>query len=230
MTAKLRRKAMNLLRIRTRPMLPAAFAAVVWFANLGAHDARGQQSPSAKLAILNPAPLIELVIAGPDTVPLPRRDWRPRFTAVLINRSKDLVVFVPPRNDWYGERRLEWEAVDSKGRWLDRQPNYAIECDVHGTMRAVPDLPAPLLATQAPRKIRDADLVVLRPGERYELTNLADPWFSLNFRRHGAYTLSLHFAFASGHFELPKGSRYAAALKSSSLIEADSNELKLTIN
>jgi hypothetical protein len=223
---------MNPLRFRMRGILLGGFTAGLM--TLGAAvprttNAVGQQSLSAKQDIPGQAP-IELIIAGPDTVPLTRKDWRPRFTAVLINRSNDLVVFVPPRNDWYGERRLEWQAVDSKGRWLDRQPNYAIECDVHGVMRMVPDLPAPLLAIQAPKQIRDADLVVLQPGERYELKNLADPWFSLNFRRHGIYTLSLHFAFASGHYELPKNSQYASALKNSSLIEANSNELRLTIN
>jgi hypothetical protein len=223
---------MNPLRFRMRGILLGGFAAGLM--TLGAAvprttNAVGQQSLSAKQDIPGQAP-IELIIAGPDTVPLPRKDWRPRFTAVLINRSNDLVVFVPPRNDWYGERRLEWQAVDSKGRWLDRQPNYAIECDVHGVMRMVPDLAAPLLAIRAPKQIRDADLVVLQPGERYELKNLADPWFSLNFRRHGIYTLSLHFAFASGHYELPKNSQYASALKNSSLIEANSNELRLTIN
>jgi len=223
---------MNPLRFRMRGILLGGFTAGLM--TLGAAvprttNAVGQQSLSAKQDIPGQAP-IELIIAGPDTVPLPRKDWRPRFTAVLINCSNDLVVFVPPRNDWYGERRLEWQAVDSKGRWLDRQPNYAIECDVHGVVRMVPDLPAPLLAIQAPKQIRDADLVVLQPGERYELKNLADPWFSLNFRRHGIYTLSLHFAFASGHYELPKNSQYASALKNSSLIEANSNELRLTIN
>jgi hypothetical protein len=211
--AQIRMRRLLLILVLVLPLLPCV------------DSARGQTPVKSTTR-----PNIDLVIVGPDTVPLPRKDWRPRFTAVLINRSKDQVVFVPPRNDWYGERRLEWEAVDSNGRWLDRQPNYAIECDVHGVMRAVPDLPAPLLATQAPRQIRDADLVVLQPGEGYELKNLADPWFSLNFRRHGTYTLSLHFAFASAHYELPKNSRYEAALKNSSLIEADSNELKLTIN
>lgn len=163
-------------------------------------------------------------------MPLPRKDWRPRFTAVLINRSNEPLVFVPPRNDWYGERRLEWQAVDSQGRWLERQPNYAIECDVHGVMRAVPNLPAPLLDAQTPRQIRDADLIVLQPGEKYALKNLADPWFWLNFRRHGSYTLSLDFSFGSEHYALPKNSAYAAALKSSSHVEITSNELKLTIN
>ncbi|HEX7696246.1 MAG TPA: hypothetical protein VF394_02570 [Candidatus Acidoferrum sp.] len=224
---------MNSLRFHMRGILLGGFAAGLMILGATVPDstnARGQQSLSGKLEIPDQAPPIELIIAGPETVPLPRRDWRPRFTAVLINRSNDLVVFVPPRKDWYGERRLEWQAVDSKGRWLDRQPNYAIECDVHGVMRMVPDLPASLLATRAPRQIRDADLVVLQPGERYELKNLADPWFSLNFRRHGIYTLNLNFAFASGHYELPKNSQYASALKNSSLIEASSNELRLTIN
>jgi hypothetical protein len=87
-----------------------------------------------------------------------------------------------------------------------------------------------LLAVEPPRQIRDADLIVLLPGGRYELKSLADPWFSLNFRRHGLYTLSLHFAFASSHYELPKNSQYASALKKSSLIDVSSNELTLNIN
>jgi hypothetical protein len=223
---------MNPTRIRTRSILFGACAAAVSFAGLGALDARGQQNFAAKLDIPDqaPSPAIELIIAGPDAVPRPRKDLRQRFTAVLVNRSNASVVFVPPRNDWYGERRLEWQAVDSRSRWLDRQPNFAIECDVHGVMRMVPDLPAPLLAGGPPRQIRDADLVVLQPGERYELKSLADPWFSLNFRRHSSYTLSLHFAFASSHYELTKNSQYASALKKSNVIEVRSNELKLTIN
>lgn len=223
---------MNRQRIRTRSILFAAFAAAISFAGSRAVDAREQQNSPAKLDIPDqaPSPPVELIIAGPDTVPLPQKDWRPRFTATLINRSNEPVVFVPPRNDWYGERRLEWQAVDSKGRWLDRQPNYAIECDVHGVMRMVPDLPAPVLAAEPPKQIRNTDLVVLQPGERYDLKSLADPWFCLNFRRHGVYTLSLHFAFASGHYELPKNSQYASALKKSSVIEVSSNEWKLTIN
>ncbi len=223
---------MNRQRILTRSILVAAFTAAISFAGLRVLDARGQQNSPATPDVPDqaPSPAVELIIAGPNTMPLPRKDWRPRFAATLINRSNDAVVFVPPRNDWYGERRLEWQAVDSKGRWLDRQPNYAIECDVHGVMRMVPDLPAPLLGAEPPRPIRDTDLVVLQPGERYELKSLADPWFSLNFRRHGVYTLSLHFSFASGHYELPKNSHYASALKKSSVIEASSNELELTIN
>ena len=209
-----------------RPPL-TVFAAAFLLASFAATQARRQQN--AAPVPQESAPL-ELVITGPESVPLPRKDWRPLFTARLINRSKEPVAFVPPRNDWYEERRLEWQAVDARGRWLDRQPNYAIECDVHGVMRSVPDLPAPLLATQPPRQIREADLIVLQPGEAYALKSLADPWFSLNFRRHGAYTLTLHFSLASEHFALPKSSPHAAALKNGSHVEVTSNELKLTIN
>jgi hypothetical protein len=214
-------------------MLLTALAAAFLFGGLAltvADDARGQQYPVPKLAAAQESAQLELVITGPDMVPLPRKNWRPLFTATLTNSSKEPVAFVPPRNDWYGERRLEWQAVDSKGLWLDRQPNYAIECDVHGVMRMIPDLPAPLLTTQPPRQIRDAEVVVLQPGEKYELKSLADPWFSLNFHRHGVYTLSLHFSLASEHYQLPKNSAYAAALKNSSLTEVRSNELKLTVN
>jgi hypothetical protein len=221
---------MKVLRFRTFLIVLVALAAAFLLASFATSDARGQQNTVPALPVSQESTQLELMIAGPEAVPLPRKDWRPLFTAVLINRLKEPVVFVPPRNDWYGERRLEWQAVDTKGRWLDRQPNYAIECDVHGVMRAVPDLPAPLLDTQAPKQIRDADLIVLQPGEKYELKSLADPWFSLNFRRHGVYTLSLYFSLASEHYALPKNSPYAEALKNSSHIEVSSNELTLTIN
>lgn len=207
-----------------------AVAAMAALGTLAAPGADGRQNAVPNVPLVHESPQLELVITGPDAVPLPRKNWRPLFMAMLINRSNETVVFVPPRNDWYGERRLEWQAVDSKGQWLDRQPNYAIECDVHGVMRSVPDLPAPMLVAEPPRQIRDADLVVLQPGEKYELKSLADPWFSLNFRRHGVYTLSLHFSLASEHYALPKASRYAAALKNSNALEVNSNELKLTIN
>lgn len=217
---------MNILRFNAQTIVIAVLAALVC---IPAATAQAPQSSAAPLAAANAQPL-ELVITGPDTVPLPRKNWKPLFTAALINRSDKTVVFVPPRNDWYGEQRLEWQAVNAKGEWLDRQPNYAIECDVHGVMRMVPDVPAVLLTAEPPRQIRDADLVVLQPGERYAVKSLADPWFSLNFRRHGVYTLSLHFSLASEHYALPKSSRYVAALKDSRSIEVDSNELKLTIN
>jgi hypothetical protein len=221
---------MKALRFRTFLIVLVALAGELLLASFATLDARGQRNEVPELPVSEESTQLELVIAGSAAVPLPRNAWRPIFTAVLINHSKETVVFVPPRNDWYRERRLEWQAVDSKGRWLDRQPNYAIECDVHGVMRAVPDLPAPLLDTQAPKQIRAADLIVLQPGEKYELKSLADPWFSLNFRRHGVFTLSLHFSLASEHYALPKNSPYAEALKNSSHIGIKSNELTLTIN
>lgn len=217
---------MRILRFNAQTIVIAALAALAWAAAPAAH---AKQTPPPQIPAANPQPL-ELVITGPGIVPLPRKNWRPLFTAVLVNRSDKTVVFVPPRNDWYGERRLEWQAANAKGEWLERQPNYAIECDVHGVMRMVPDVPAVLLTAEPPRQIREADLVVLQPGESYAIKSLADPWFSLNFRRQGVYVLSLHFASASEHYALPKNSRFSAALKDSGSIEVDSNELKLTIN
>ena len=215
-----------MLRFNLLTILIAALATQAWASAPAAH---AQQTPPSQIPAASPQPL-ELVITGPETVPLPRKNWRPLFTAVLVNRSDKTVVFVPARNDWYGERRLEWQAADAKGEWLDRQPNYAIECDVHGVMRMVPDVPAGLLTAEPARQIRDADIVVLKPSESYAIKSLADPWFSLNFRRHGVYTLSLHFSLASEHYALPKNSHFLAALKDSGSIAVDSNELKLTIN
>jgi hypothetical protein len=214
-----------------RRVAPRLFVVLLVTAGLSHASGRQNTNPNGNPAELTQgAPELELVITGPDAVPLPRKNWQPLFTAVLTNRSNEMIVFVPPRSDSYsyGERRLEWQAVDPGGRWIDRQPNYAIEC-VHGVMRAVPDLPGPLLSAVPARQIVDADLVVLRPGESYAIKSLADPWFALNFRRHAEYTLSLRFSLASEHYQLPKNSRYTEALKKSSGLEVASNELKLAI-
>jgi hypothetical protein len=215
-------------RRRVAQRLFVALLVTAGLSHAGGRQNTNRNASSAELA--QDARKLELVITGPDTVPLPRGNWRPRFTAVLTNRSDEVIVFVPPRHDWYGERRLAWQAVDSHGHWMDRQPNYAIECDPQGVMRAVPDLPAPMLTAVPPRQIADADLVVLQPGESYQLKSLADPWFALNFRKHAEYTLSLRFSLVSEHYQLPKNSQYTKALKKSSTLEVASNELKLAIN
>jgi hypothetical protein len=216
-------------RVALRRFVVLVVTAGLSHASGGHAGSRQNTNPNATPAELaQGAPKLELVITGPETVPLPRKNWRPLFTAVLTNRSNEVIVFVPPRNDWYGERRLEWQAVDSQGHWLDRQPNYAIEC-VHGVMRAVPDLPGLLLTAVPARQIVDADVVVLQPGESYAIKSLADPWFALNFRKHTEYTLSLRFSLASEHYQLPKNSRYTEALKNSNSLEVVSNELKLAI-
>lgn len=207
-----------------RPLLSALLLA----ASLAPH-ARGQQD-APNVPAVQEVRQLELVITGPETVPVHRGDLRRPFTATLVNRSSVPIVFVPPHSAWYGERRLEWVAVDSQGRSLDRQPNYAIECNPQGVMRAVPDLPAPILGSLPPKQIREADVVVLQPGEEYKFRGLTDPWFSLNFRRHGVYELTLRFSTASERYVLPKNSPYAAALKDSSGIAVSSNDLRLTIN
>jgi hypothetical protein len=219
---------MNALQSSSRRVMIWLVVAVLLVAGSGYANSRQLATPTD---VPPTTAKLELVITGPDVVPLPRKNWQPLFTAVLVNRSADTILFLPPRNDSYSysERRLEWQAVDSSGRRLSRQPNYAIECDVHGVMRAVPDLPAPVLTAMPPRQIADADLVVLQPGESYQLKSLADPWFALNFRRHAEYTLSLRFSLASEHYQLPKNSRYVEALKQSSALEVASNELKLAI-
>lgn len=228
MSRRLEPISVNALRTSLPRAVLGLLAAVLVAA--GVCPARGQQQPAPSLPMVQASKQLELVITGPEAVPIPRRDWRQRFTAVLINRSNETVVFVPPRNDWYGERRLEWQALDARGEWLDRHPNYAIECDVHGVMRSVPDLAPPILLAEPPKQIRDADLVVLQPGDSYAIKSLADPWFALNFRRHGVYTLSLRFSPASEHYALPKNSRYAAALEKTQSLDVTSNTLTLSVN
>lgn len=204
-----------------------SLSAFLLAAFLAPHTLGQQNAPN--LPAVQEANQLELVIAGPETVPVPRGASRQPFTAILVNRSSAPIVFVPPHSSWYRERRLEWVAIDSQGRTVGRQPNDVIECDVHGVMRAVPALPAQILGSQPPKQISEADVVVLQPGEKYEFRSLADPWYSLNLHKHDIYTLALHFSPASDHYALPKNSPYAGALKNSDGIDVSSNELKLTI-
>jgi hypothetical protein len=161
-------------------------------------------------------------------MPLFRKGHGVTFRAMLINRSNSPLVFVPPRRDWSRERQIEWEAVDAKGRWIDRLPNWFIWCDVHGVMRAerrdfVQVLGGP------PKQVQDSDVVILQPGEQYEIAGLADPSFALNFLKRGVYQVSLAYTFDPSRYQLPKASKNAAALKSAGFLSLTSNTLTVLI-
>jgi hypothetical protein len=81
-----------------------------------------------------------------------------------------------------------------------------------------------------PKQIHESDVVMLQPGERYEIAGLADPSFALKFLRRGVYQISLSYTFDSSRYELPKNSKNAAALKAAGFLSFTSNTLAVLIN
>jgi hypothetical protein len=104
---------MKALRFRTFLIALVALAATFLLASFSTPDALDQQNAVPKLAVSQESTRLELVIAGPEAVPLPRKDWRPRFTAVLINHSKEPVAFLPTRRaaGWIGNRTTRSNAT-----------------------------------------------------------------------------------------------------------------------
>lgn len=197
---------------------------LVLFAGLaGTSLGASQESPKPA-----ETPSAEMVLSGPAEMPLFRKGHGVTFHAALINRSNSPLVLVPPHRDWPEERQIEWQAVDAKGHWLDRLPNWFIWCDVHGVMRAerrdfVQVLGGP------PKQIQDSDVVILQPGEQYEFAGLADPSFALNFLTRGVYQISLAYTFDPSRYELPKASKNAAVLKSAASVSFTSNTLTVAL-
>jgi hypothetical protein len=196
--------------------------AIVLFAAVGG-AARGASQGAEE------EPSAELVLSGPVEMPLFRRGHGVAFRAVLVNRSSSPFLFVPPHRDWSEERQLEWQAVDAKGRWIDRLPNYLIWCDVHGVMRAERRDMVQVIGGP-PKRIQDSDVVILQPGEQDEIAGLADPSFKLNFLKTGVYQLSLAYTFDPSRYELPRGSKNAAALKRAGYLSLTSNALTVALN
>lgn len=174
------------------------------------------------------APRVELLISGPQTLKLLARGETVHFTAVLINHSTSPVLFVPPHPDWPDERWTMWQAFDEKGRFVETVPQEFIWCDPHGTMRAQYVLPMSTLS--GPKDIRDSDLVLLQPGESYELPHVGDPRLYLKFPHPGKYHLSLAYGFQPSHYRLPAGSLRSAALLQAAQLSLISSSLDITLN
>ena len=179
----------------------------------GKNNSPVQQAVEGKAAL-------ELVLSGPEKMPLFRRGRGVTFHAVLVNRSQAPVTLVRPHKEWF-EEHPQWSAFDERGRSVERLPTYQMEC-----------LPLPTCPSVAPQPlpIRDDDLLVLKPGESYEIVGLYDPSFSLKFLNRGVYHVSLAYTFDPSHYRLPESSRKSEALKGASFLSVASNALQLRIN
>lgn len=174
------------------------------------------------------APAVELIISGPQTFPLLTRGTTLRFTAVLINHSTSPVLFVPPHPDWIDERWTTWGALDEKGRPVGSLPQEFLWCDPRGRMHG--QRVFPMIALTPVRQIRDSDLVILQPGESYQLPHVGDPRFYLKFLHPGKYRLSLAYVFQPSHYRLASNSSHSAGLAQAASLNLVSNSLEITLN
>ena len=122
-----------------------------------------------------------------------------------------------------------WDATDAKGRYVSRIPQYQIYCII-ATMYARPILAPTLIDPQNPKTIQDKDLVILQPGEQFELAGIADPSFTLNFPRRGPYEVMLSYQFYPEHYVMVTGSKKADLLKRAAVISTTSKTFTLTLN
>jgi hypothetical protein len=172
---------------------------------------------------------VELKISGPPSMPLFRKGHGEKFTAVLVNRSAQAILFVLPHRDWDEEIFTTWDAKDSKGRYVSRIQRMQIYCIIT-TMYARPIFAPTPIDPQHPKAIDDKDLVILQPGEQFEFADIADPSFSLRFPRRGTFQVMLSYQFYPEHYVMAQGSRKTGLLKKALPISTTSNALTLTLN
>lgn len=212
----------------------AATLVVLALALPAAERTRGQSTTDER------APDVAVVLSGASLLPLISKGRSPSFHAVVVNRSSAPLVFVRPHADWPEEQRLEWHAYYSDKRAIarfpdnvvevERLPNDVIWCDPHGVMRAEPAEFFYASQRKATREIQDADLVVLQPGESYEIPGLSDPTYVLKFLNRGAYGVNVSFEFDPTRYRLAAGSKYAVAFAQARAFYLSSNTLSLTLD
>lgn len=175
-------------------------------------------------------PRVELLLSGPEQMPLFYNGRAAKFTAFLVNRSRSPVVFIPPRKEWPEERWTKWQAVDANGRGIHDIPLDLTWCDVHGVMRTQHiEGDQPINTLSDPKQIQDSELVTLQPGEKYEFPDSGDPRFFLKFPKRGKYKINLVYLFQPDHYRLPESSLRTSDLQKAPWLYATSNTLTITL-
>jgi len=97
-----------------------------------------------------------------------------------MNRSAEPIV-VPSSTGWY-RAVLIWKMTDTSGKVLPPNEHWKVYADHVG-------------AGQGPG-FKDADFVLLRPGEKTEIMNLGDPADRFVFEGKGFYEVTLQYSFS----------------------------------
>ena len=120
---------------------------------------------------------VQLIISGPQLI---RANQDLKFRAFLMNRSAEPIV-VPSSTGWY-RAVLIWKMTDTSGKVLPPNEHWKVYADHVG-------------AGQGPG-FKDADFVLLRPGEKTEIMNLGDPADRFVFEGKGFYEVTLQYSFS----------------------------------
>lgn len=120
---------------------------------------------------------VQLIISGPRLI---RANQDLKFRAFLVNRSAEPIV-VPSPTAWY-QAFLTWKITDASGKILPPNQHGRVFTDNVG-------------AGEGPA-FKDADFVLLKPGERTEITNLGDPADQFLFGGKGFYEVTLQYSFS----------------------------------
>jgi len=120
---------------------------------------------------------VQLIISGPQLI---RADQDLKFKAFLVNRSAEPIV-VPSPAGWY-QAVLTWKITDASGKVLPPNEHWKVFAD-H------------VDAGQGPG-FKDADFVLLKPGEKTEIVNLGDPADRFVFEGKGFHEVTLHYSFS----------------------------------
>jgi len=120
---------------------------------------------------------VQLIISGPRLI---RADQDLTFTAFLVNRSAEPIV-VPSSAGWY-QAILTWKITDTSGKTLPPNERWRVIDDHVG-------------AGNGPA-FKDADFVLLKPGERTEIMNLGNPADHFLFGGKGFYEVTLQYSFS----------------------------------
>jgi hypothetical protein len=123
------------------------------------------------------APDVQLMISGPQLI---RTDQDLKFRAFLVNRSAEPIV-VPSSTGWY-QAVLTWKITHTSGKLLPPNKRGMVFGDNVG-------------AGQGPA-FKDADFVLLKPGEKTEIMNLGDPTDRFVFEGKGFYEVTLQYSFS----------------------------------
>jgi len=134
--------------------------------------------PAASQTEVRSAPVdVQLIISGPRLI---RANQDLKFRAFLVNRSTEPIV-VPSPIGWY-QAFLTWKIMDAAGKILPPNEHWTVLIDHVG-------------AGNGPA-FKDADFVLLKPGERTEIMNLGDPADQFLFGGKGFYEVTLQYSFS----------------------------------
>ena len=153
---------------------------------------------------------LELQISGPRLI---RRGDALRFKGKIVNHSANAVAFALRQGNWDCDGVFRWKITDASKRQL---PSFET-APVRGMVCCMTS------------PVAEDELIVLRPGEEYALSELSDPSDFFPFPGKGFYRVSLRLIFEPEVVDarqVKPGSRWELAVKTGR-VDVWSNEWQM---